>query len=118
MRLLADENLHADLVTWLRSQQHDVLYVAEVLQQEDDAKLLDLSQQQGRIVITDDKDFGELVFRRRLTTHGVILLRLTSPDVIVRASRLQEIWDTIEGNQPGNFIVVTEDRVRIRKPRA
>ncbi len=51
-----------------------------------------------------------------MTTHGVILLRLYSPDVILRIARLAEAWDTLVANLPGNFIVVTIDRIRIRRP--
>jgi uncharacterized protein with PIN domain len=113
MHLLADENLHADLVTWPRSQGHDVLYAAEVFLQQEDSDLLQIAQSQERIVITDDKDFGELIFRRQMATHGV---RLYSPDVILRIARLQEAWDVIRANQPGNFIVITNDRIRLRRP--
>ena len=116
MHLLADENLHADLVARLRSQGHDVLYAAEVFPQQEDSDLLQIAQSQSRIVITDDKDFGELIFRRQMATHGVILLRLHSPDVILRIARLQEAWDIIHANQPGNFVVITNDRIRIRRP--
>jgi predicted nuclease of predicted toxin-antitoxin system len=117
MRLLADENIHSDLVVWLRAQNHDVIYAAEFLQQSEDSNLLHLAETQHRVVITDDKDFGELVFHRHLPTSGVILLRLRMPRIELRIVRLQEVWDTIESNLPGTFVVVTEDRIRIRKTR-
>jgi predicted nuclease of predicted toxin-antitoxin system len=117
MRLLADENVHADLVAWLRAQQHDVLYAAEILQQSEDTDLLQLAQTQQRVIITDDKDFGELVFHRHLATSGVILLRLSSPEAEARTRRLQEAWEKIAANLPGSFVVLTENRIRIRKSR-
>ena len=90
MRLLADENIHADLVVWLRAQKHDVVYAAEFLQQTEDSSLLLLAEAQQRVVITDDKDFGELVFHRHLPTSGVILLRLRMPQIELRTARLHE----------------------------
>ena len=72
MRLLADENLHAGLVEWLRSNGHDVVYVAEMFGGEPDDVVLRRARDANRIVVTDDKDFGELVVRRRLSTAGVV----------------------------------------------
>lgn len=61
MLLLADENIHADLVAWLRGAGHDVLYAAETMRRAPDPELLELARRERRIVLTDDLDFGELV---------------------------------------------------------
>lgn len=70
MRFLADENIHAELVRWLRATGHDVTYVAEVLSGEPDRAILTTAQRERRIIVTDDTDFGELVFLRRLRAMG------------------------------------------------
>lgn len=75
MRLLADENLHAGIVAWLRLNGHDVTYAAETLRGEPDEVVLARAREEIRVVVTDDKDFGDLVVRRRLSTAGVLLLR-------------------------------------------
>ena len=61
MDFLADENIHADIVAWLREENHDVLYAAEDLQSRSDDDLLDIAPKEQRILITDDKDFIEAV---------------------------------------------------------
>ena len=66
------------------------------------------------MILTSDKDFGELVFRDRLTTFGIILLRLDDLAAPAWVTRLQEVWSVVEANPSGCFIVVTTNRVRVR----
>ncbi len=113
MKFLADENLHGDVVAWLRAQGKDVLSAAESLSGTSDEDLLSTARREARVLVTDDKDFGELVFHRRLLTHRVVLIRLETPSVAERLHRLAQIWSDIEA-APGRFIVVTDRRVRVR----
>src|SRR4051794_34086991 len=114
MRLLVDENIHADLVLWLRAQGHEVLYAAETMKQARDPELLESARLENRVIVTDDLDFGELVYHQRLATQGVILLRLHGASVPDRIQRLTEVWATIESNLPGRFLVVTPKKLRVR----
>ena len=114
MRFLADENVPRPIVCWLRDQGHDVLYAAESRAQTPDDDLLSEAEAQGSVILTQDKDFGELVFRDHLNSHGVILMRMENFPASFRLARLQAVWITIENNLPGKFIVVTKSKVRIR----
>jgi predicted nuclease of predicted toxin-antitoxin system len=114
VRFLVDENVPRPTVAWLREQGHDVLYAAESRKQTPDADLLDEAEAQGYVIITGDKDFGHLVFRDHLNSHGVILLRMERLPASQRLARLQAVWTTIETNLPGSFLVVTQSRVRKR----
>ena len=114
MRILADENIARTIVAWLRSQGHDVLYASESRAQTSDADLLAEAEAGGHVVLTEDKDFGELVFRDRRNSHGVILLRLEDLPASGRLARVQAIWALVEANLPGNFLVVAEAKVRVR----
>ena len=114
MRFLADENIHADIVEWLRSSGHDVIYAAESLAGNADEVLLDLARHQERVLVTDDKDFGELVFHRRLVSEGILLIRLSSPRIEDRLRRLAEVWKLMEPHLKGSFVVLGDKKVRIR----
>jgi len=114
VRILADENIPRAIVVWLRDRRHDVLYAAEPRVQTPDADLLAEAEAQGYVVLTEDKDFGELVFRDRRNSHGVVLLRLEVLPALRRLARLQAIWELVEANLPGKFIVVTQTKVRVR----
>ena len=115
LKLLADENIGADMVAWMREQGCDVVHAAETLVQEIDEVLLRTAESEGRLLFTEDKDFGELVFRDRLNTHGIVLMRMGKRTAAERIARLQEAWSVIESNPSGRFIVITEKKIRVRR---
>jgi hypothetical protein len=64
--------------------------------------------------VTDDKDFGELVFHRRLVSQGILLIRLSSPRIEERLKRFEEVWSAIELRLQGHFVVLGDRKVRVR----
>jgi predicted nuclease of predicted toxin-antitoxin system len=76
MKFFADENVALLIVQWLRQMGHDVLYAAEADPGQDDAIWLHRAEQSERLIVTADKDFGDLIFRDRLNSHGVVLMRM------------------------------------------
>lgn len=114
MRLLVNENIHADLVTYLRDRQCDVTYVAEHFASLDDKSLLQLAETQERVIVTDDKDFGDLVYHQRLNSYDIILLRLNADRIADRISRLEAIRPEVQKRQPGSLIVISDHKMRIR----
>jgi predicted nuclease of predicted toxin-antitoxin system len=114
MLLLADESFHAEVVAWLRARGHDVLYAAETQRQVADPELLAIARADGRAILTEDLDSGELVYRQGLASHGVVLVRLPGASGSACVARLGQVWATIESNLPHRFIVVTADRLRMR----
>jgi len=114
MKILADENLARDLVAWLRASGYDVLYAAEAAPGESDLAWAARAEVDERVLLTSDKDFGELVFRDGLSSYGVVLLRLDDLTVAEALTRLQSVWSIVEANPTGQFIVVTEKKVRVR----
>jgi predicted nuclease of predicted toxin-antitoxin system len=114
MRLLMNENITRTVIEELRRRGHDVLSVKESMCAEQDEVILTHAQAEQRIVVTQDKDFGELAFRSQLPAScGVILFRLsgTNPD-----HDNQRMVEVLEGRTDwvGHFSVVTDDRVRMR----
>jgi predicted nuclease of predicted toxin-antitoxin system len=114
MQILADENVAKDVLAWLRASGHDVLFAGDVQAGAPDANWAARAEQEQRLILTADKDFGELVFRDGLSTHGVVLLRLDDLTVAEILARLQSVWSVVEANPSGKFIVVTETKVRVR----
>ena len=76
MNLLIDESVDRQTVARLRQEGHDVLYVAEMEPGITDDLVLNRANERNALLVTADKDFGELVFRQGLTSAGVLLLRL------------------------------------------
>ncbi len=114
MKLFADENVARAIVAQLRARGHDVLYASEELAGAPDTDWLSRADSEGRLILTSDKDFGDLIFRDGLTSHGVILTRLGDLPLAERLARLGRAWGTVEANPTGKFIVITPTKVRIR----
>jgi predicted nuclease of predicted toxin-antitoxin system len=114
VRFLADENVEQPIVDMLRREGHDVVAVAESQPGLGDSEVLRRAETEGRILLTNDKDFGELVSRLRQLTVGIVLLRLGSEDGAEKAARLRQLLPGVEGRLEGHFTVVTDERVRVR----
>ena len=115
MRILTDENIPRSVLTWLRATGHDVTSASELGMGAPDKHWLTYAESELRLILTSDKDFGDLVFRDRLANFGIILLRLDDVAVPAWVTRLQEVWSVVEANPSGCFIVVTPNRVRVRR---
>jgi len=76
VRIVADESIDKQIVDRLRSDGHEVLFVAELEPGIDDLTVLARSREANAVLLTADKDFGELVFRQHLVYSGVMLIRL------------------------------------------
>ena len=77
MELLTDENIRGTTLERIYADGHDVLEMKLVAPGEPDEVVLARALAANRFLITADKDFGELVFRQRLSSAGVVLLRST-----------------------------------------
>ena len=76
MKLLADENVDKVIVEHLRKDGHDVLYVIEMEPGISDDEVIQWANLESAMLLTADKDFGELVFRQSRIVRGVVLIRL------------------------------------------
>jgi predicted nuclease of predicted toxin-antitoxin system len=112
-KFLADENMPRFVVELLRSNGHDVAWIGELAPGANDQDVLQRSLSDQRVLITLDKDFGELAFRSgKRCSCGVILLRpkLTSPDAFARFV-IALLASTIDWEN--HFSVAQEGRVRV-----
>ncbi len=76
MNFLADDNVDRQIADRLRSMGHNVEYVAEKDAGISDDEVLEMANEKNTLLLTADKDFGELVFRQRRVTSGIVLIRL------------------------------------------
>ena len=115
MRFLADESLEARIVEFLRAQDHDVTFVAEMLPGLSDADVVALANREKRVLLTNDKDFGELAFRRRKARHGIVLLRFQGESLTLKTARLNQLLASRATSLPTAFTVLSDHRVRLRR---
>ena len=113
MRFLANENFPGAAVTAIRLRGHDVVWIREDDPGINDFEVLARATAEERILITFDKDFGELVFRLGLNApSGVILFRIPPRSASVIAQTVVDVLES-RSNWVGHFSVVRENRVRM-----
>ena len=115
MRYLADESVERQIVDALRVAGNEVDYVAELAPGIADLVVLARANRQSVVLITEDKDFGELVFRRRQPNQGVVLLRLSGLTRQRRIAIAAHVFANRAADFVGAFTVVTDTAVRVRK---
>ncbi len=117
MRLLADQDVYASTVQFLRGLGHDVETAAERgMSQSADFELLRVAQADRRLFLTRDRDFGGLVFVHALDA-GVLYLRMLPATVHAVHAELGRVLALYgEDELQGAFVVVEPGRHRIRKP--
>lgn len=121
IRILSDENVHADIVSGLQQEGFDLVTAAGAgLAGRKDIDILDYSEKQNLLLISGDKDFGGLIEFGRLWGRGrVLLLRY---QIINVRKIVEDIAVTLRGesellSQPGSFVIVlSESGYRVRRP--
>ena len=116
MNFVADEGVDKQIVERLRRDGHDILYVAEMEPSISDEAVLNRANEKSALLITGDKDFGEMVFHRNLvTTGGVILLRLSGLSPERKSEIVSKVIESRMAELPNTFSVISPGRVRIRQ---
>lgn len=113
MRFLADESCDFSVVRALREAGHDVLAIADISPSVDDQAVIERSVRESRILLTEDKDFGQLVYASAQMSVGVIFIRFPGN---LRQTLCATILDLVKrkGEQlNGRFVVVQPGRTRI-----
>lgn len=114
MRFLANENFPFDAVQTLRQQGHDVFWIRTDAPGIPDTEVLNRAQTEDRILLTFDKDFGELAFRSQLpATSGIILFRIKAPSGAVVAQKVVSAIAS-RNDWANHFSVIEDDRIRMR----
>lgn len=115
MNILADEGVDKQIVDHLRQDGHIVVYIAEESPSITDDVILDMANQQEALLLTRDKDFGELVYRMNRVTKGVVLVRLDGVHPTTKATLVSAALTTHGTEMIGAFTVISPGNVRIRK---
>lgn len=115
MIFLADANIPRQVIERLRTDGHTVFVIAEMAPGINDETVLAIANRENALLITADKDFGELIFHESRTAIGVILLRLgslsTSQRAVIVAAAIEQHSEALRGS----FTVITPGQIRIRR---
>ncbi len=115
MRFLVDECTGPAVARWLRGRGHEVFCVYSEARGMDDDGVIRKAFAEERILITNDKDFGEKVYRERRPHKGVVLLRLGDERTSCKIDTIRRLLDSYPDRLTGAFAVATETRVRFAR---
>lgn len=115
MRFLVDESTGPRVALWLRGEGHEVFSVYDSARGMADGEIIQKAFAEDRVLITNDKGFGEKVYRERRPHKGVVLLRLDDERAASKIEILQHLLDRYADRLAGSFVVVTEKRVRFAR---
>ena len=115
MNFTVDESVDQEIADRLRQDGHEVLCISEMKPGISDDQVLSLARERGDVLVTADKDFGELVFRQRRAASGVLLVRLAGLSQSTKADLVADAVRRHGAELPRAFAVVTGSMVRVRR---
>ena len=115
MKFLVDECTGPSVAAWLRDEGHEVFSVYEDAKGVEDDIILQKAFDENWVLITNDKDFGDKVFRNGRLHKGVVLLRLEDERATSKIKVLSRLLEKYIDRLPNAFVVVTEKQVRFAK---
>jgi len=113
LRFLADESCDFAAVRALRTEGFDVLSVAETSAGADDEDVIALALRERRILLTEDKDFEQLVFAAGSKSAGVVLIRFPARARSTVGARMLDLIGKHADRLTGGFVVLQPERIRI-----
>ena len=115
MRFLVDECAGPKLALWLADQGYEVYSIYEQARGSSDEAILRKAYGENWILITNDKDFGEKIYRERYPHHGVVFMRLQDERSANKIEVIRKLLNSHVMRLQDQFVVVTESRVRFGK---
>lgn len=115
LKFLVDVGVGKKVESYLFESKYDIKSVRDIDHRMKDSEILKIANDEKRIVITMDKDFGELIFNSGLAHYGVLLLRLDSYNGDEKVKIIEEILTKYEESLQNNFCVYQNSRLRIKK---
>ena len=114
-KFLADEGFSFLITSVLMEKGYNVKWIGDFAAGVSDRVVYTIAQDDGRIILTEDKDFGELAIRYKLKAVGVILLRISSTEKKLRQKRVFELLEKYPEKLAGYLVVIDSEKFRFRR---
>ena len=115
MRFLVDECTGPSVAAWLHRQGHEIFSVFDEARGIEDHEVIQKAYNESWILITNDKDFGEKVYREKHPHRGVIFMRLEDERAANKIEVLRRLLEAYEDRLADNFVVVSDTQVRFAR---
>ena len=113
MKFLVDECIGKRFNELMKREGFNSIFVGDCCRGAKDAVVIDQANKENRVIITEDKDFGELIFKRKLHVPGIILFRTKTTNPNLRINLIRKLLSKIDPY--GKFIVISEKYIKIRE---
>jgi predicted nuclease of predicted toxin-antitoxin system len=115
LKFLADVNIENRIISGLRTDGHDIIWMLEKNKYLTDEEILNMAREEKRIMITNDKDFGEIVYRLKLISNGIVLFRVKDQNENIKLKLIRKAINYKNENLSRYFTVLTEAKIRFIK---
>ena len=115
MKIVADESVDYGIITELRNSGYEILSIEDSYKGIDDEEVLSVSLKQKSLLLTEDKDFGELVYRLNKAHIGIILIRLSGLELELKNEIILKSLKENLNIMNNSFSVISANQTRIRK---
>lgn len=112
IRFIADVNIEKSVIDFLIDAGYDVKWIPEYNCGICDDELLQMALKEKRILITNDKDFGELVFLQKKASSGIILFRIKGQKVEYKVNLMKKLLLNFSDKLIKYFVIITEKKLR------
>ncbi len=112
IKFIADVNVEKVIVDYLLEEGYDIKWIPDYNCEMLDEDLLEMAKVEGRILITNDKDFGELIFLQKRLSVGIILIRIKGQKVEVKLKLIKKLFQNYRNKLLNNFIIITDKKLR------
>lgn len=114
-KFLADEGFSFSITSILKKKGFNIKWVGDISPGISDMAVYNIAQNEDRIILTEDKDFGELAVRFKLKIRGVVILRISSKEKELRNERVVELLERFPEKLEGHLIIVDSQKFRFRE---
>lgn len=112
LKFIADVNVEKPLIDFLISEGIDVEWVSDIDKRMTNSQLIGKAEKEKRILITNDKDFGQIVFLEKKISWGIILFRIKSQNSSKKIILLKKLLERYPDRLEKHFVVITKDKFR------
>lgn len=112
---LADESVDFRIVTSLRDEGYHIEAILEMTPSISDERVLNIANELEAILLTEDKDFGDLTYRLDKPNHGIILIRMSGIPIQEKTNKIIKVLKEHLDELAHSFTVISSDKVRIKK---
>jgi predicted nuclease of predicted toxin-antitoxin system len=115
VKFVADESVDKPIVDALRTDDHEVYYILEENRGIPDDEVLKIANNKNSILLTADKDFGDIVYRQKRNHHGIILFRLAGLNIEKKIQTIISALNQHHNEIENHFSVISKTHIRIIK---